>query len=1677
MATPALAADTGWKSPTANSTIGGSFCNPANAHTSNDQWVEYDSSSDVNSYYGFGFTIPSGSAINGIEVLVEGKRSCCASKTWDVSLSCDGGSSWTAPKNTGSLQTSDTTITLGTASDSWGYGSWTSAIINSDNFRVRMDATSGCDSIYLDCVQVKVYYTPPNPVPTISSFTPTLGGTGTSVVITGTNFISGATTVKFGGTDASSVTFNSATQITAVVGSGATGTVSVTTPGGTAISSDTFTVDTTPPSTAVVTDDGVWANVNDQLHAVWASADAETGISEYQYAIGITAGGTDIVVWTSTGTTASVTETGLSLSDGQIYYFTVRARNGAGLWSAVGNSDGITVDTTPPTIIYNSPSAGGQTAWYSADPGNVIDIDFGWVANSPLDYAKWQSGSSGWNFIFEASQSSNYTDNWGITWASLAEGDNNVSIRVADAAGNLVTQSYVAGTSGFIFRKSTTVPAITSISPTTGSTNGGTPITITGTNFISGATTVTIGGNPATSVVVVNATTITAVTPPGTAGAKDVVVTTPGGTAPLACGFTYETPAPPAWFDPDWEYRKPITINSDSVVGVGDLSYFPIVLDSNDSEIIGGAQGDFDDLVATDANNNRLPLEVEISDSGEVVAWVDISSLPSGYDTTIYLYYGNDAATEPPPGSTYGSQSVWDDGYIGVWHLEDSSAINDSTSHANHGTATDCDSIEGITGEGLDLNGTSSYVYIPNSDNLSIIGDKLTIEVWAYIDTLTSATLISKGDAYALGITSGEELTYTLNTSGGLVSGETSDANLAISTWYQFVLVYDGSSVKLYISDETNGTRSYNMGSVTGTIENNSELLLFGTDSVPSYYNGRLDEVHISDIVRPVDWFGTGYSNQSNPDGFYTIGAQETVLKAEPLGPTADTGDYVSGIWDNDISPTLPFTQYHNKPGATVKYRIQIDNDSDFSSPVVDYMSSLMAPGDISFTVGQAKGSGTYLAGNAGQILANGPYYWRVMSIDNEGNESGWAVANGGQIAFLVRYLADDFETEEVDLATSDNVTVTNEGTNDDTEVIISGSGTADITIARYTQNPGGSAPSGTETTDSYIDVYASDISGLTEVEIRHYYLDSEIVGVQESTLRMYYQTPSGEWAVCSNTGVNTNTVTFEGVTYSGYIWAILNATTTPTLNYLMGSAFVGVGLPADDDDDIPAGGGGGGGGGEVKVSSTTNLLSVDMLGWTSKVQVTNDGIIVKPSTIVSLDESLTLKLDMGTKINSSENKVPMELALTVAIESPPIPEGMVLVSQVYDCIAFSYGKGMLPVTFNPPATLVINYNPEAVPENISSLFIAYYDAKLGWVPLDAPGGFVAEAGTEAAQVSHFTPFAVLARLTTLSPVSFEVSNLDISPGQVETGVEVIISAQVANIGGMSGEYTLMVNVDGLLETSQVVELIPGQSQELSFTVTPDTPGSYQVEIGGLQASFVVVAPPPSPSAEAGKFKWLTPWLIPFIAAIVLAALVFMPVRKRLQPVPVAGKPLPSKPVSTPSRVEKAMAAIAGLASTLVRKRVRKRRQSVIILGAPSRPVPAAEEQPQKPVPTAAEEQPRKPVPTAAEKQPQRPVPTAAEEQLREPVPVLSSVRDLRIIPNRVKAGGTIHVFAEITNNNPTALSFSLVLKVKGVVEALKEVTLDPGQSQRVAFIVLKDRPGIYDVDLEGLKDSFSVEI
>jgi hypothetical protein len=116
-------------------------------------------------------------------------------------------------------------------------------------------------------------------------------------------------------------------------------------------------------------------------------------------------------------------------------------------------------------------------------------------------------------------------------YSTLSQGTHAFALKAQDAAGN----ASVAATFTWTI---VAAPTVSGVSPNSGSTLGGTAVTIAGANFASGAT-VSFGGKAASNVVVVNTTTITAVTPSHAAGAVTVSVTVNGGSGSRTSGFTY----------------------------------------------------------------------------------------------------------------------------------------------------------------------------------------------------------------------------------------------------------------------------------------------------------------------------------------------------------------------------------------------------------------------------------------------------------------------------------------------------------------------------------------------------------------------------------------------------------------------------------------------------------------------------------------------------------------------------------------------------------------------------------------------------------------------------------------------------------------------------------------------------------------------------------------------------------------------------------------------------------------------------------------------------------------------------------------------------------------------------------------------------------------------------------
>jgi hypothetical protein len=91
-----------------------------------------------------------------------------------------------------------------------------------------------------------------------------------------------------------------------------------------------------------------------------------------------------------------------------------------------------------------------------------------------------------------------------------------------------------------------------------------------------------------------------------------------------------------------------------------------------------------------------------------------------------------------------------------------------------------------------------------------------------------------------------------------------------------------------------------------------------------------------------------------------------------------------------------------------------------------------------------------------------------------------------------------------------------------------------------------------------------------------------------------------------------------------------------------------------------------------------------------------------------------------------------------------------------------------------------------------------------------------------------------------LVEANFTVSNLIIAPERAKQGENIIISAMVTNNGELPGTYSGTLKLKGAIESTEEINLGPGESRKISFKIAKTTPGFYNVELEGLTGRFVV---------------------------------------------------------------------------------------------------------------------------------------------------------------------------------------------------------------------------------------------
>ncbi len=252
-------------------------------------------------------------------------------------------------------------------------------------------------------------------------------------------------------------------------------------------------------------------------------------VSSISPASGSISGGTGVTITGTgflSGATVSIggTATGVNVVSSTSITATTAAHSAGSVNVVVTNSDsqtgtltnGYSYTNPPPSVTSISPASGPATG------GTSVTI-------------------TGTGFLSGATVSIGGTAANGVT---VVSGTSITATTPAHAAGTatvVVTNSDGQNSSlknGYTYAANP-APTVTSINPGTGPTSGGTGLTITGANFVSGAT-VTFGGTPATGVTVAGSTSITATAPSHAAGTVDVVVTNPDGQAgTLGGGYIY----------------------------------------------------------------------------------------------------------------------------------------------------------------------------------------------------------------------------------------------------------------------------------------------------------------------------------------------------------------------------------------------------------------------------------------------------------------------------------------------------------------------------------------------------------------------------------------------------------------------------------------------------------------------------------------------------------------------------------------------------------------------------------------------------------------------------------------------------------------------------------------------------------------------------------------------------------------------------------------------------------------------------------------------------------------------------------------------------------------------------------------------------------------------------------
>ncbi len=347
-----------------------------------------------------------------------------------------------------------------------------------------------------------------------------------------------------------------------------------------------------------------------------------------------------------------------------------------------------------------------------------------------------------------------------------------------------------------------------------------------------------------------------------------------------------------------YDTRLPLSISGTSLFG--SVNDFPVYVDLSDlpSAFFSTVQASGADIrITTGDGLTEVPREVVAIDTGAETGQLHFKapSLDTGTTSVFYLYYGSSTAPAYAANDTYGAQNVWTNGYLAVYHMEESAAgsgnsdvYRDATVNAAHGddfvAETNKSGFLGL-GQRFEEN-TTDYMELPHT---VLDGETdVTLSFWYASNNSNRRAVLSGASAYDTNENANEYLFWfednneiELFSHGDRVNYGTS--NLNDFNWRYYTAVRDdvNDEMRLYINGAADNE---NPESLTMTaLDITSGGLVFGADQDrnvtspnDSWLDDDIDEIRISSTVRDAGWISNEYSNQNSSSLFYTIGSEET---------------------------------------------------------------------------------------------------------------------------------------------------------------------------------------------------------------------------------------------------------------------------------------------------------------------------------------------------------------------------------------------------------------------------------------------------------------------------------------------------------------------------------------------------------------------------------------------------------------------------------------------------------------------------------------------------------------------------------------------------------------------------------------------------------------------------------